>query len=399
MRLSTSTLARGSARRPWLVVGLWALGLVAAAAAIVLVLPGALTAQYSFSNNPDSQVGRDLLAARMNMPQKANEVVIVRSATQTASAPAFRSYVLSLQSSIAALGPGVVDTVASPYKGGDKSLISADGRTVIVPIVMAGDVVQAEKNIDKVHGLVHQADGQGGFSTLITGTSSIASDFSQQATTDLRRGEGIGVPIALIILLLVFGALVAASLPVGLGVIAITLAVALTAVVGRLTDVSVFAINMISMMGLATGIDYSLFIVSRFREERALGRDKLDAIAVTGGTASRAVLFSGLTVVLALIGMLIVPTNIFFSLALGAILVVSMAVLAALTLLPAVLGLLGDRVDSLRVPYLGRRLLAGRAAGKVSVLARVAQRAMRRPGWRSASASASCSSSRRRCSP
>ena len=188
------------------------------------------------------------------------------------------------------------------------------------------------------------------------------------------------MPIALIILLLVFGALVAASLPVGLGVIAITLAVALTAVVGKLTDVSVFAINMISMMGLATGIDYSLFIVSRFREERALGRDKLAAIAVTGGTASRAVFFSGLTVVLALVGMLIVPTSIFFSLALGAIVVVSMAVLAALTLLPAVLGLLGDRIDSLRVPYLGRRLLAGRAAGKVSVLARVAQRAMRRPG-------------------
>ena len=121
MRLSTFTLARGSARRPWLVVGLWALGLVAAAAAIVLVLPGALTAQYSFSNNPDSQVGRDLLAARMGMPQKANEVVIVRSAAQTASAPAFRSYVLSLQSSIAALGPGMVDTVASPYKGGDRA--------------------------------------------------------------------------------------------------------------------------------------------------------------------------------------------------------------------------------------------------------------------------------------
>jgi RND superfamily putative drug exporter len=363
-----------------MVVGLWALGLVAAAAAIALVLPGALTAQYSFSNNPDAQVGRDLLAARMNMPQKANEVVIVRSATQTASAAAFRSYVLGLQGSIAALGPGVVDAVASPYKGGDKSLISGDGHTAILPIVMAGDVVQAEKNITRVHDLVHQADGQGGFSTLVTGTSSIASDFSQQATTDLRRGEGIGVPIALIILLLVFGALVAASLPVGLGVIAITLAVALTAVVGKITDVSVFAINMISMMGLATGIDYSLFIVSRFREERALGRDKLDAIAVTGGTANRAVFFSGLTVVLALVGMLIVPTSIFFSLALGAIVVVSMAVLAALTLLPAVLGLLGDRIDSLRVPYLGRRLLAGRAAGKVSVLARVAQRAMRRPG-------------------
>ena len=133
------------------------------------------------------------------------------------------------------------------------------------------------------------------------------------------------------------------------------------------------------MMGLATGIDYSLFIVSRYREERLLGRDKLDALSVTGGTASRAVLFSGLTVVLALLGLLLVPTNIFASLAIGAIVVVSMSVLAALTLLPAVLSLLGDRVNRLKVPYLGRRLLAARAAGKPSAWARVAQRAMRRP--------------------
>ena len=112
------------------------------------------------------------------------------------------------------------------------------------------------------------------------------------------------MPIALVILLVVFGAVVAAGLPIVLSLIAITVAVALTALVGQTFDVSVFAINMISMMGLATGIDYSLFIISRYREERALGRGKIDAITVTGGTASRAVLFSGLTVVLALLGLL-----------------------------------------------------------------------------------------------
>jgi uncharacterized membrane protein YdfJ with MMPL/SSD domain len=135
----------------------------------------------------------------------------------------------------------------------------------------------------------------------------------------------------------------------------------------------------VSMMGLATGIDYSLFIISRFREERTRGREKLEAIAVTGGTASRAVLFSGLTVVLALLGLLIVPTNIFASLAIGAILVVAMSVTAALTLLPAVLSLLGDRVNSLKLPYLGRRIIDNRAAGRTSWIARVAYRAMKRP--------------------
>jgi RND superfamily putative drug exporter len=358
---------------------MWAVALVAAAAAIVLVLPGSLTAQYSFLGNPDSQRGRDFLQQRMDMPQKANEVVIVRSAGATAADPAFRSYVLGLQRDITALGPGVVDSAVSAYRGGNKTLISADGRTAIIPIVMADDLSQAERNIDQVHAIVHSADGKDGFDTLITGTASINSDFSHTAETDLRKGEGIGVPIALIILLIVFGAVVAAGLPILLSLIGITMAVALTALVGQTFDVSVFAINMVSMMGLATGIDYSLFIISRFREERARGRDKIDAIAVTGGTASRAVLFSGLTVVLALLGLLIVPTNIFASLAIGAILVVSMSVIAALTLLPAVLSLLGDRVNSLRIPYLGRRILDGRASGRTSWIARVAYRAMKRP--------------------
>jgi putative drug exporter of the RND superfamily len=379
MRLSTTTLARGSAKRPWLTIGIWVLALLGAGAIIALVLPGSLTAQYSFLGQPDSKTGQELLAQKLDMPQKANEVVIVRSQSATVSDPAFRAAVVALQARLTALGPGVVDGVTSYYRGGGKALASADGHSTILPIVMAGDLTQAEKNIDKVHAVVHAADGEGGFDTLITGTASIQSDFSQSAAHDLQRGEGIGVPIALVILLVVFGAVVAAGLPIVLSLIAITVAVALTALVGQTFDVSVFAINMISMMGLATGIDYSLFIISRYREERALGRGKIDAITVTGGTASRAVLFSGLTVVLALFGLLIVPTNIFGSLAIGAILVVSMSVVAALTLLPAVLSLLGDRVNSLKVPYLGRRLLSAKSDGRTSAWARLAHRAMRRP--------------------
>ncbi len=379
MRLSTTTLARGAARRPKLTVSLWILALLAAVAAIALALPGSLTAQYTFLGHPDSKVGQDLLAQKLDMPQKANEVVVLRSQTATVADPAYRAAVVDLQRNIAALGPSVVQSVASYYQTGVPALVSADRRTTILPIVMAGDLTQAEKNIDKVHAVVQAADGKAGLAALITGTASIQSDFSHAASHDLQRGEGIGVPIALIILLLVFGALVAASLPIGLSLIAITMAVALTALLGHALSVSVFAINMITMMGLATGIDYALFIVSRFREERLKGRDKIDAITVTGGTASRAVLFSGLTVVLALLGLVLVPNNVFVSLAIGAIVVVSMSVIAALTLLPATLSLLGDRVNSLKVPYLGRRLLAAKADGRVSGWARVAQRAMKRP--------------------
>ncbi len=173
--------------------------------------------------------------------------------------------------------------------------------------------------------------------------------------------------------------MVAASLPIFLSLIAITLAVALTAILGHLFSVSTFAVNMITLIGLAVGIDYSLFIVSRFREELARGRSTIDAVAVAGGTAARAVFFSGMTVVLALCALLLVPTNIFVSLGAGAILVVAMAVTAALTLLPAVLGLLGPRVNRLRLPYLGRRVMSARAEGRPSVMARAARGAMRRP--------------------
>ena len=124
------------------------------------------------------------------MPQKANEVVIVRSQTATVNDPAFRAAVVALQARLTSLGPGVVDSVASYYQGGGKTLASADGRATILPIVMAGDLAQAEKNIDKVHEVVQAADGRGGFDALITGTASIQSDFSQTAESRPEAGRG-----------------------------------------------------------------------------------------------------------------------------------------------------------------------------------------------------------------
>jgi putative drug exporter of the RND superfamily len=169
------------------------------------------------------------------------------------------------------------------------------------------------------------------------------------AEEDLAQGEQFGIGVALIVLVIVFGAVVAGVVPIAMGVASIVVAIGAVALVGQAFEFSFFVVNMISMMGLAVGIDYSLFVVSRYREERHHGLAKLDAIGAAGSTASRAVFFSGMTVVLALIGMLIVPTTIFRSLAAGAIFVVIVAVLASLTLLPALLSLLGDRVNSLRI--------------------------------------------------
>src|SRR3712207_664972 len=135
-------------------------------------------------------------------------------------------------------------------------------------------------------------------------------------------------------------------MPLVLAIVSIVVALGLTALVAQAFALSFFVVNMLTGMGLALGIDYALFVVSRFREERARGVDKDDAIAAAGATSSRAVLFSGLAFVLALLGMVLVPDLILRSLGVGAILVGLVAVLAALTLLPAVLGLLGDRVNA-----------------------------------------------------
>ncbi|MGH3132552.1 MAG: MMPL family transporter, partial [Gaiellaceae bacterium] len=139
--------------------------------------------------------------------------------------------------------------------------------------------------------------------------------------------------------------------------VSIVVALGLTALVAQPFELSIFVVNMLTGMRLALGIDYSLFVVSRYREERGRGREQLDAIAASGLTASRAVLFSGTVFVVAMFGMLLVPNSIMRSLAVGAILVGIVSVVAALTLLPAVLGLLGDRVNSLRIPIVGRRSL------------------------------------------
>jgi RND superfamily putative drug exporter len=353
---STEGLASASARRPWLVVGIWAAMLIASLGVTAALLSGALTAEIEFTSNPESKRGATLLEDRLRGPEKDNEIVIVRSTGRTVDDPEFRAAVEDLHAKIIALGPGVIASGATYYQSGEPSLVSADKRTTVIPFVLAGDMQTAEDNIEELLAITESADGVDGFDVIVAGGASINEDFNRQSEKDLQTGEAFGVPLALGILVVVFGALVAALIPVILAAVSIVVALGLTAFLGQAFQLSFFVTNVMTMMGLAVGIDYSLFIVSRYREERARGLEKLAAIQAAGATASRAVLFSGLTVVLALTGMLIVPSTIFKSLAAGAIIVVIISVLVTLTLLPAIIGLLGDRVNSLRVPILGRAL-------------------------------------------
>ena len=183
---------------------------------------------------------------------------------------------------------------------------------------------------------------------------SVNEDFNNQAQKDLETETKV-LPIAFIILIAVFGAVVAAIVPMLIAGISIASAFMAIALVAAIWPLSSFVYNVSLMIGLAVGIDYALFIVGRFREERANGHEKRAAIAVAGDTASRAVLFSGGAVVIGLAGMFVVPNTIFKSFAVGAITVVIFTVAVALTLLPAVLDLLGDNVNRLRVPFFSRQ--------------------------------------------
>jgi RND superfamily putative drug exporter len=180
------------------------------------------------------------------------------------------------------------------------------------------------------------------------------ADDMKLGESTMKTGETVGIAVALIVLALVFGAIAAAFLPVLLGIAAIVVALGLTAVVGQTMDLTFMVTNMITMMGLAVGIDYSLFILTRFREERAKGLEKIDAIGAAGASASKAVFFSGMTVMLALVGLVMFPLSIFISMGIGSLLVVFAAIVASMTLLPALLSIFGDKVNSWKIPFIQR---------------------------------------------
>ena len=191
------------------------------------------------------------------------------------------------------------------------------------------------------------AQGRAGNGVDVYAVGDLSGDYAYEgmADEDLAKAETVGLPVALLVLVVVFGALVAAGLPLLLGIATIILATGLTAIVANWIAITDEVTVMITMIGLAVGIDYALFVIERYREERQHGVAKHDAVALAGGAAGKAVLFSGATVVLALMGMFFIPVTVFHSLAAGAILAVFVAVFAAQTLVPALVGLLGDKID------------------------------------------------------
>ncbi|HEV2067760.1 MAG TPA: MMPL family transporter, partial [Thermomicrobiales bacterium] len=336
-----------SAHHPWRTLFAWII-----VVATITVLSSALggdmdnTSDGGFTSRPESVVADDLIAEHFGEDPRATENIVVHSETRTVDDPAFHAVV---DATLTRLQPwrGDFSSVGNYYElaasGAPQaaSLVSADRQSLLIPVTFSGEPGDyADRGAD----FVKAAQGARTAEVEIYAVGDISAEeaFGAILEEDLSREVSVGLPMAAIILVVVFGALVAAFLPLAIGILAIVTTTGILGLLAHLMVVDASTMSIVSMIGLAVGIDYALFYFERFREERRHGTLKIDAIERAGGTAGKAVLFSGGTVILALGGLLLMPIDAFQGIGIAVGITVVVAVAAALTLLPALMRLIGD---------------------------------------------------------
>ena len=329
-------------------------------------------------DDPASESSRALEAERETFGSRGADVVALYSSDRLdVDDPEFRAAVTE---TVDALPADAVARVVSYYDTPDPSLVGSDGRTTRVILTLAGDGQDAKS--ESWDAVADELDAPG-LTTNIGGEWAVYGDVNEQVSEDIARAESLSMPIVFLLSLLIFGSLVAALMPTLVGAIAVFGAFAVVRLLTGATDVSVFSINVITLLGMGLAIDYALFVVSRFREELAAQPDDSRpsvnrAVARTMATAGRTVLFSGLIVAASLASLLIFPQNFLRSMGYGGVAAVLVAMTAALTVLPALLAVLGRRIELGRMPWRrGRRAVS--ASREHGAWARVAHSVMRRP--------------------
>ena len=356
-------IAQFSARHRATAIGGWLLFVVAATALMALI--GSVSASDSEYDNGESRRADQMIEAA-GFPEHAGEMVLVQSDRLASGAPAFQSAVADVTAAVR--GTGRVENL-------QPAVISADRHSALVTFDMTGDadtaadrvapVMDAVANVQKAHPDLYVA--QVGFAS---GDKVIGESLEK----DFSRLSLLSLPLTLGILIVAFGALLAALLPVGLALTAFMGAMGLLAAASRLFHNVDATMHVMLLVGLAIGVDYCLFYIRREREERAKGADPERALAIAAATSGRSILISGLIVIIAMAGMFLTGNTVLESFAIATILVVAVAVLGSLTVLPALLSKLGDRVDVGKVPGLYRRESNGRFWKAVLSVV------MRRPG-------------------
>jgi RND superfamily putative drug exporter len=367
----TGRAGRWSAEHPWRAIGIWL------AFVVVAVVAGSSVGTAKLHDG-DVTVGESARAMNTiagSFPQHSSENVLIKGKSAVADDAGYRATLQAVVEAITATGQ--VSDVRSPLQPENRGQISPDGKAALVTFEVAGPADEASKRIKPVLDAVAAvAASHTSYEIMEAGEASLAKGIEDTAGKDFKNAERISVPLALLVLLLTFGALVAALLPVALALTAIVGASGLLAFASHLSGVDSSASSVMLLIGLAVGVDYCLFYVKREREERARGLSPHDALTVAAATSGRSVLISGVTVLVALCGMFLTGSKIFVGIAEATVLVVAAAVIGSLTVLPALLSLLGDRVEKGRIPFVGR---ARHPEGQSRVWGWVVDRTLARP--------------------
>ena len=351
-------------RARWIIIALWVVALVASLpfdAKIGSVLTGG---GYSLQGSESIRAG-DIIQATLHEPP-STALVVFHSTTAPVSDSGYQAEVAAFVAHAQSF-----PHVAQVQQGG----VSADQMTTYYLVNFDTGEEATQHQIAAFEKIVPHGAASGPATAYVTGGPAVYNTFTQITQQDTKSAETAALPIALVVLLFVFGAFLAALLPLALALFAVPTALAIIYLIALHTTTSVFVENIASIIGLGISIDYSLFMTRRFRDELSQGRSTQDAVGWTVATAGEAILFSGLTVMIGFCGLLLIGVPFMTSFGIGGAVVVACSVLAALTLLPSLLGVLGGRINALRMPLVGRLLTAqvGESVARRSFWARWAR--------------------------
>ena len=362
-----------SARHKKSVLAAWLVFIVAS-----VLLGGAVgTHKLTQADQYTGQSGRAEKTLEQHFPKAAQEEALISSPTLKASDPAFQAAIRDVRARVAQVA--VVRNIKAATDQNGADLVSKDGHSALVQFEIKGDASTAGDRVAPVQRAI--ADAQRANPELRIqefGDASVGAAINKFLNNDLKRAETLSLPVTLLILVIAFGALIAASVPVLLAISAVIATIGLVAIPSHIFPIDDNTSIVITLIGMAVGVDYSLFYLKREREERQAGRDETAAVEIASATSGRAILISGLTVMVAMAGQFLTGDKSSASFAVGTIMVVAVAMLGSLTALPAMLALLGRHVDKgrIRIPFMRRRSARTESRAWSFVLDRV----LARPG-------------------
>ena len=344
--------ARQVYRFRWFIIVLWIIG-VAVSVPFAAQLPAILSGGGFSLNSSDSAHVDAVITDKLHQPPSSAMVVFQSSNTLVTD--------VAYQKEVSAF---IARARQFPHVSGvENGGVGKDGRTTFVVVNFTQSDDNMTQYLDDFQKLIPSGAAASPARPYLTGDVPVNADFSTITQSDVERAEVAALPIALLVLLIVFGSLVAAAMPLILAILVIPVTLAVIYAIAIHYATNVFILNIVSVIGLGISIDYSLFMTRRFRDELSHGRTVCEAVAWTVATSGEAILFSGLIVMIGFFGMLLIGVQFMTSMGIGGAIVVAFAVMAALTLLPALFSVLGPRINALRIPFLSRFTLGTRGKG------------------------------------